>query len=357
MKKIFTSVLAIAAIAACTKSEVQYETPGEIGFAPAVKNITKAAITDGVYPEQPLRVYANYGTVEANTPVDATASNFTTGFLANALFVKKTVGSVIAWGGEGNGYTWPNNGSLIFAGYSVPNENEIGTASYDFKNDKLTITGYTQSTSTDSTFDLGWFGRTSTSYNYRNNSTNTVPVTLSHALSWIEIQVKGEGTTITEGNPWTITSIVMNNVANTGNVTCVGSGANKASWTNLGTANNSITIYSGTGLPLSGTAAVCEDNTAGTLVIPQTPSEITPDDDTDTEVATLTIKYTYKTSTGAQMPDQTTTVALVVKEGEQIVGWKSGYKYIYTLTFKANEILIAPSYGAWDSVNQGVTVE
>ena len=36
---------------------------------------------------------------------------------------------------------------------------------------------------------------------------------------------------------------------------------------------------------------------------------------------------------------------------------RSGYKYIYTLTFKANEILIAPSYGAWDSVNQGVTVE
>ena len=42
MKKIFISLLAVAALAACTKSEVAYEAPAEIGFAPFTGNITKA---------------------------------------------------------------------------------------------------------------------------------------------------------------------------------------------------------------------------------------------------------------------------------------------------------------------------
>ena len=40
MKKIIISMMAVAALAACTKSEVQYEPAGEIGFAPVASNIT-----------------------------------------------------------------------------------------------------------------------------------------------------------------------------------------------------------------------------------------------------------------------------------------------------------------------------
>ena len=367
MKKIFISILAVAAMAACTKSEVAYEAAEEIMFAPVEKNITKAAIgtveEEGTYPiEQRLGVYANYGLLDPNTAVsNDNVASFGTGFLADAEFSYKTVGSISAWGG---GYSWPTNGSLIFAGYSLPKTGTVGTSrSYNFATDVLTIDDYTQSTNTAETFDLGWFGRTSNSYNYRNQE-DAVDVTLSHALAWIEIKVKGEGTTIAEGNPWTITSITMNNVYNKGDVTCVGNGSDKATWTNLDNTvdssskkENSVVIFLNSTHKLSSDAKVCETNPAGTLVIPQTPTAV----DAANPVATLTVKYTYKSPTGETMPEQTSTVSLALKDasGNAIDGgWKSGYKYTYTLTFKASEILIAPEYDKWaDGGNQIVVVE
>ena len=84
MKKIFISLFAVAALAACTKSEVAYEAANEISFAPVAKNITKGAVGTvngkGTYPTaQPLGVYANYG---ADAPsANATVVNYTTKFL------------------------------------------------------------------------------------------------------------------------------------------------------------------------------------------------------------------------------------------------------------------------------------
>lgn len=342
MKKILISFLAVALLAACTKSEVTYDAPQEITFAPVAKNITKAAVTGNYPTDQRLAVYANYGVDEPGSPYSA---SFNVGFLSDAIFSYKTVGSVTAWGG---GYSWPTNGSLVFAGYSLPAIGEVGTSrTYDFASDALTIEGYTQSTNTAETFDLGWFGRTAESYNYRNQE-DAVDVTLSHALTWVEIQAKGEGSTIADGNPWTITKITMNNVANTGTVECIGSGAGKATWTELGEATGSIEIFNGS-KPLAADVAVFENNTAGTLVIPQMPTAV----DAADPVATLTVTYTYKSPKGEEMPAQTSTVSLAVTDG-----WKSGYKYTYTLNFKATEILVAPSYGEWaDRGNQTVTVE
>ena len=345
MKKIFISLLAVAALAACTKSEVAYEAPAEITFAPAAKNITKAAHGDvgengenGAYPtEQRLGVFANYGSDAPSANADV--ANYKTKFLENVLFSHNGT----AWGA---GESWPANGSLIFAGYAIPKGGAVngnGNYNYVFGEDKLTITGYTQSNDPAASFDLGWFNRTPASYNYRNEVNTAVPVTLSHALAWVEILVKGEGTTI-ETNPWKIKSMTMNKVANTGSAICIGAGAAKATWT-PGTANQSITVFSGE-QTLTGNAVVCETANTDVLVIPQTPTEVLTDGTLDVakSVATLTVTYTYKSPAGVDMPLQTATVPLVVDGG-----WKSGYKYTYTLTFKASEILIAPDYGTWEN--------
>ena len=42
MKKVLLSLVAVAAVAACTKSEVEYDAPAEIGFAPVPSNITRS---------------------------------------------------------------------------------------------------------------------------------------------------------------------------------------------------------------------------------------------------------------------------------------------------------------------------
>lgn len=357
MKKIFISLLAVAALAACSKSEVAYEAANEISFAPVAKNITKGAVgtvTDkGTYPtNQRLGVYANYGLVDPNTTVSGdNIDSFNTGFLNDAVFSYKTVGEISAWGG---GYSWPTNGSLIFAGYSMPKEGNVGTErSYNFKTDQLTIKGYTQSTNPAETFDLGWFSRTATSFNYRNQE-DAVEVTLSHALAWIEIKVKGEGTTIGD-NPWKIKSVTMNKVANTGDAICTGAGAGKAEWV-TGTPDKTITIFTGE-QSLTSEETVCETKDTDVLVIPQTPTAV----DAKNPVATLTVAYTYKSPAGVDMPLQTATVSLALKDanGNSISGgWKSGYKYTYTLTFKASEILIAPDYDKWEEGgNQSVVVE
>lgn len=359
MKKIVLTIMAVAAMTACSKSGVQYETAAEITFAPAAKNITKAAHGDisqkGTYPtEQKLGVFANYGSDAPSA--NAVVANYTTKFLENVLFSHNGT----AWGA---GESWPANGSLIFAGYAIPEGGAIngnGTYEYDFASDELTIEGYTQSNVPAESFDLGWFNRTSASYNYRNSASTAVPVTLSHALAWVEIQVKGEGTTVGT-KPWRILSLVMNNVYNMGNAVCTGSGAGKAEWKSLsntvgadGKEENAITIYSGT-QQLTENAKVCETDGTDVLVIPQTPTEVLTNKALDVEksVATLTVTYTYDSPAGDSMPLQTTTVPLVVDGG-----WKSGYKYVYTLSFKANEILVAPSYNTWaDGGNKNVIVE
>ena len=53
MKKLVIAVLAIGAMAACTKSNIQYEQPEEISFQPVAKKATKAvygAIDGTAYP-------------------------------------------------------------------------------------------------------------------------------------------------------------------------------------------------------------------------------------------------------------------------------------------------------------------
>lgn len=361
--------MAVAALVACTKSDIQYETAGEIGFSPVARNITKAAlgVEDNEYPTaQNVGVWANYdGTVEHGETVDY-ATTFATAYIADKQFTYHTDYSM--WAGV-TPYFWPTNGSLVFAGYSMTapatdgeETADVGESrTYNFATDEMTITGYTQSLNPTSTFDLLWFGRTAESYNLRNQTTG-VPVVFSHALSWITIQAKGQGTVVDSNNPWRITSLVINNVASKGDVTMVGSGANAATWTNVvdsddNDKNNSITVFTGDE-PLAAAEAVFENTDYGTVVIPQTPTAI----DVTNPVATLTVKYKYDTPAGEEI-EETSVVSLALtgavdNNGNAVTGgWKSGTHYIYTLTFSQSEIMIVPTVEGWDvEVNQGVTV-
>ena len=379
MKKIFFSIMAVAALAACTKSEVQYEPAGEIGFTPVTRTITKAALgvpdengdVDNTYPtEQNVGVWANYDGAIAHNATPDYAKNFKTSYIADKQFTYHADVNPQSWAGV-TPYFWPTNGSLVFAGYSMTAPTTAGTEasavgtsrSYDFATDEMKINGYVQSLDPVSTFDLLWFGRTAKSYNLRNQAA-AVPVVFSHALSWITIQAKGQGTVVDSENPWRITSLVINNVASKGDVTMVGAGANAATWTNVGDAdantnNNNITVFTGDE-SLATTEAVFETTDYGTVVIPQTPTAV----DATNPVATLTVKYKYNTPAGVEIEEESTVSLSLAgakdKDGNDLAsthtGWQSGTHYIYTLTFSQNEILIAPTVEGWTEVNQGVTV-
>lgn len=67
MKKILFAIVAVAAMSACTKTEVEYTDQVEIGFAPVAHNVTKSVAGlpsgtgyDKTFPTtQDLFIYAN----------------------------------------------------------------------------------------------------------------------------------------------------------------------------------------------------------------------------------------------------------------------------------------------------------
>ena len=327
MKKIFISLLAVAALAACTKSEVQYENPGEIGFAPVKDYVTKATGRDGALPtDQELGVWAYWdkdGVAKALAATDYAA--YDDNYLVNALFAKRN--DITNWGGSPTGYPWPVNGALVFAGYTTPGDNVLTTGtdvSYVLGTDTMTFTEYDNA----SEFDLCWFGRTASSYNYRAAGT-PVDVNLSHALTWITIAVKAEGTPV---NNWTIKSMSLANVVTEGTATCVGS---VASWAPTETTA-SKDIYTGTH-KLTATETALTDN----LIIPSLPLN-------------LTVNYSFLVNGVEKTDSKTVSLKLNDANDEK---WQNGVHYTYTLLFKGTEILVAPSYNPWTEEDQTITVE
>lgn len=355
MKRALTIILTIAVAAACTKSSVEFEQGGEIAMAPVAENITKAAQSQTYPKDWHVAVWSYLGSAAAsdNPDVVVNYANFDYPYFSGQQFHYKTDKN--AWGGLLEPYFWPGHGSLVFAGCALPAPATAGTASnpgwnvgYEFFDytqttpvntgliDRLTITGYTQSTNTAETFDLMWFGVTKASYNYRRTGA-PVAITFNHALSWITFKVYGDGAPAADGKAWTVKSMVMNDVNTTGNVECVGQ---TATWNTVATPAQ-MTVFSGE-YPLTTTATDLETNAKGTLVIPQKPGN-------------LTVTFS---SGGTADTEKTVSLKLTEDENDEANKWQPGVHYTYTLVFKANEILVAPSFGVWgEDLDNTITVQ
>ena len=339
MKKFFFSILAVGALVACTKSEMKFDDASEIAFAPVATTATKAAIDDIVFPrDKDFNVWAFYAKDDASaTP---TYANFETKYITDATFTRKA--NTFVWGGKDQSYYWPNNGSIVFAGYSVPDDSFTSSPaddenpanpSYELSADKLTINGYTQPEPRLGYSELLWFSRTD-SYNNRANGAD-VAVTFNHALSWITLNFRGTEAT---ANAWEILKVEFKGVVSKADVACVG---NKATWTN-GTNIKDILIYGTSdevttatnGTTLKTTSQTLENVSKGTLVIPQAAKKVE-------------ITYKFISPAGAPIVE---TVTADLKVGN-VDSWESGKHYIYDITFSATEILIAPSVQNWEEVN------
>lgn len=319
MKKYIHILTALTLLAAsCAKSEVNYEPSGQVTLAPVKGNVTKAAGNEGTLPQdQDLNIYAFWTNDEG-----------TDCYINNDLFTyNETYG---AWAGAVGSYPWPLHGTLTFTGYTTPPNTQRAIVNYNDP-DIISISDYVNDE-----FDFCWFGLTEE----LNNKVDGAPVevTLNHALTWITIKAYGEGTPV---GRWQITSLELVNAIKEGGATCYGS-TGKAEWhayvdddlneigrgdITLGTLTHTIT----------GTSTALTDN----IIIPQTPTD-------------LTIGYSYQV--GDQTKTDSRTVSLKLDEGNT-TKWASGVHYTYTLVFKSNDIQVAPSFGAWGTENQNVTVE
>lgn len=346
MKKLIYILLALAAVVACSKTDVVYDDAqtGEITVSPVASNITKAAISDGVYPEANHISLFAYHNPRHKAEAVTNYLGFSEVYLYNTeYYYTGTPESTKIWSGLRSSYYWPITGSLVFAGYSLPApatpgtaSAPIGTPSYDLQTDELKIINYTQSSNTASTFDLLYFGRTASSFNNRRDG-NSIPLEFDHALSWIVIQVKGGA-----GTPgWAVTDVTLKGVQTTGNFTYLGTAVAptpKVTW-DLTSAKSDMTVYGPASQALTDAFVTIETTPDGLVVIPQTAKK-------------LEVKISYKSPAN---DDITETVEIDLAE-YTTTGWKAGKKYTYQLSFAPQQILVTPQVSTWPNPGEEVSV-
>lgn len=315
MKKIFFSLLAIAAIASCAKTEAVYtEDNSEIKIAPVTSLATKTvygAIDGTSYPTAEEFVVNAYW-------------NGTTHYLTDVVFANKGQ----YWGGQDATYYWPKNGSLEFACYS-PEDVEI---EYTYPN--AWAGTYTQTENTAETIDL-LIAPLTVPYTAQ-TATENVSVVFEHALSWITIKVKAANPEAAAA--YTLHDIIVDQAFTTGTLAAdMADGFKYNDWAEEKTAPADYYVVKGGNLALTTTAEVVEDAVAGTVVLPQVPT-------------TLTINFTQNEMEGTPaLGAQTVTVPLELDNEEDNI-WHPGKHYIYTVTFDVDEILINPSVVDWEDV-------
>lgn len=330
MKKIFFSLVALAALAACSKSEIAYEQTGEIGFVPVAKKATKVAEDDAVYNTN-LDMY-----IFANTYTDTDQTSFTQPYFANARFEHREDG---IFGGADAVYYWPNVKTLKFAGLSASGNVNTGATPELTADLEIQLDGYAPGTggAEEGDNDLMWFpttqayGKSDVPGTGNTAATDdNIEVVMQHACAWVTINIKGDGIT-GDANPWTITNVSFKDLSQSGDV-LLGTIAN---WTSVATGAT-CTVFTGEEeLATSVKNFTQIGNFKDLIVVPQTTKKlyVTYEYDSDPQSATIP---TFS---------ETKEIELTYDSGTT---WDAGVHYIYNITIGTKEILVEPTVTTWN---------
>ena len=337
MKKIFFSLLAIAAIASCAKTEAVYEEGKvEIKLSPVTALQTKAQVLGAIDG-------TTYPTGE-NFDVFAYWSKDDNGMFDNGeLFLKSLYDNGGAeftnrgnyWGGEVK-YYWPKNGYLRFAAYSPADL----TVEHEQVGDVYSIKPYVQPSETAKTWDF-LVAKTSPAYSVM-TATEKVAVEFEHALSWITLKVIAKDADAAQA--FDIRKVTIKDVYTSAdfeatmlNGMVVDHNDADYPWTNW-TAAQDYVVFEGSQM-VTETLTDIENTPAGTVVIPQGTTKVVVEFDQ------------YGVNGTADTPGMTVELDLVLDTDN--TPWVPGKHYNYNLIFGLDEILINPSVVDWDEENVG----
>lgn len=331
MKKIFFSLLAVAAIASCAKtSEESLEI--EIKLAPFTKLQTKAqvlgAIDGTTYPtDENFDVYAYWKDVPAGDTSEDGLLYLQSDEVVNsgAEFTNKN-GEY--WGGT-KMYFWPKLGSLRFAAYS-PSHLDV---THTLSGDVYSISDYHQPAETDKTWDF-LVAPTSPSYSMMTEA-DKVAVDFKHTLSWITLKVKAKDEYAAQA--YEIKKVTINNVYTTADfkTSMPADGIKYDDWSKRRN-DSSIVVFEGSQKVTEDFVDI-ETNPKGTIIIPQ-------------ETTTVTVDFVQHGINGtATLPQMSLTLGLDLKP--QGTPWVPGKHYNYKLIFSVDEILIKPTVSEWTDAN------
>ena len=339
MKKIFFSLLAIAAIASCAKTEAVYnEGEAEIKLAPVTALQTKAQVLGAVDG-------TTYPTGE-NFDVFAYWSKENGMFTDGELFLKSLADNGGAeftnrgnyWGGMVK-YYWPKNGYLRFAAYSPADL----CVEHQQAGDVYSIKPYVQPNLTANTWDF-LVAQTSPAYSVM-TATEKVAVEFEHALSWITLKVKAKDADAAQA--FDIKKVTIKDVYTVADFEAtmvdgmpVDPTQADYPWTNWDVKKDYV-VFEGSQMATE-TLTDIESTPAGTVIIPQATTRVVVEFDQ------------YGINGTADTPGMVVELDLVLDTDN--TPWVPGKHYIYNLIFGLDEILINPSVADWDDVEVGELV-
>lgn len=308
MKRILLIASAVAIVAGCAKvTTVDTAEPQEIAFKAYNYAATKAPIDGQVFPtDRDMQVFAVHST---------------DGSQYNDYFNEKFEHSSGTWSGS---QYWPTAGTLIFNAVSPANgEGSILESTFN-KDTDGTVSNITAVLSDNSSEQVDiLFAEETEALDCKTESRKNVPMVFYHALSQICVKAKISKT----GPVVYVKKVVLKNVYNSGTVTfnTIADTPN-AVWTVQGDQKD-LEMTNTIGTTLLNETFIGLNGDVGMLVVPSWQTSIV-------------VTYTFED-------------AEITEELPLSGNWEPGKRYLYNLTFTANEILIEPKVSDWTGDSQG----
>lgn len=355
MKKIITLILIVAAVIACSKTDIEYTMSEEIQIVPVNENVTKSVMAGTKFMGQKFNLWAWYQETPAAADMIGTwqggfAQGSTTPTIVyiNEKPFEERDASRNLWGGV-TPYFWPKTGSLIFAGYHAPDLTEEDDVTYSFdatnnhmsfndvQQQKMSAEGYNE--------DIMYFNMTTSSYNSKSGEVN---LAFKHAMTWITVTV------CKKANPEIPATIYMHDVYFT-DVKPQGDGTvenqDNIVWTAEGTAadlnvltgGNVELKYNITGTDGNRTIESVIETLDEYIIVPQAISGY------------LKVRYTVESTDGSNFTETYTVDLRSLKENTQ-TAWEPGKHYTYNLQIGTDELLVSPVVTEWEKVDTSILI-
>lgn len=358
MKRFFLAALAIAAIASCTKNEVNEVTANDqITFQTVVGPATKALIDGTVYET----TAPAFGTVAY---YNATGSTFPT---SAALYIPESMVSYSSYWSTATPYYWPKNGSLTFFSYSPYTELESSMECNETTG--LTLTDWDVHANPDVDVMVADV-QTDQTANDSNGGYTGVPTIFRHKLSQIvDVTFKtdkdyNDGTPFSAGEKqFFINYVKINKLEQTGTYTS----GNDVDDAQLGTwelpatpaYDHSYNWFNETtpcGKEFK-SAATSANTMTYLLVMPQTYETFTAPE-TAADVSNVEVKYTIRTYTDAShySDDVVTAHVSMYDIFSTSHTLDMNKKVTINFTIGVNQIYWAPSVAVWGTQTGAATI-
>ena len=331
MKKyLFLASVAALSFTACTNETEEFTGTGsasqqqEIAFTPLTKAATRAAITDGTYPDNQVMQVAAY------------AMPISSSWAAGGYFDKTPFNGTNAtsWKGTPARY-WPLTDAYVsFLAVTGVDAEDITFASSTFASGATVVYDAASFTAQG---DLMYSGKQEQVTKSGNTLTypDDADMEFKHALAWLNFKIRVPNAA-TYTDVIDVTSIVVNGAYQTGTFTITNTGYNTVgdptptgTWGSFGSAT-ATTVPSSSytaALPNDGTYADC----GNVLLVPQASPT--------TSFTSFTINFTMN---GKAYSFDYTPDSKVLAQAK---------KYTYQITFKLTEIEIDPVVVTWEAVD------